>query len=249
MGYSRAGFTEIVGVDIKPQKRYPFTFVLGDALEYVAAHGREFDAIHASPPCQGYSIMRNLPWLKDREYPMLIPSVRAALDVTGTAWVIENVEGARRSDKHPDGLRGIYLCGSQFGLPIFRHRRFESSCLLLAPPHSAHGDVISGGPMLGNRAALPVRKTGHRYGFDRPGNAVGHGNMAGISAKIALDVPWMDRDGASQAIPPAYTEFIGKQLIQAIPRPRPTATELSDGIPIGSPTVAGHRSLQEVKHA
>src|SRR5437660_1060118 len=74
VGYHRAGFTEIVGVDIKPQPRYPFTFVLGDSLEYIKAHGHEFDAIHASPPCQGYSIMRNLPWLRDKVYPLLIES-------------------------------------------------------------------------------------------------------------------------------------------------------------------------------
>ena len=67
MGYHRAGFVEIVGVDNAPQPRYPFEFVQGDALEYVLEHGHKFDAIHASPPCQAYSIMRNLPWLKDKE--------------------------------------------------------------------------------------------------------------------------------------------------------------------------------------
>jgi len=212
MGYSRAGFTEIVGVDIKPQKRYPFTFVQGDALEYVAAHWKEFDAIHASPPCQGYSIMRNLPWLKGREYPMLIEPTRELLTKTGAPWVIENVMGAK--------LDAGWLCGAMFDLPVYRHRCFQTSFLWFAPHHPKHEEVIFPGPYLGNgskgRAALPVRKTGHQYGFDRPGNAVGHGNMAGISARDALGVSWMSRDEATQAIPPAYTEFIGKQLLRAI---------------------------------
>ena len=72
MGYSLAGFDDIVGVDIKPQPRYPFQFIEADALGYLTEHGQDFDAIHASPPCQGYSIMNNLPWLKDRDYPLLI---------------------------------------------------------------------------------------------------------------------------------------------------------------------------------
>ena len=72
LGYHRAGFDEIVGVDIVNQPRYPFQFVQADALEYLADHGGEFDTVHASPPCQGYSIMHNLPWLRGREYPLLI---------------------------------------------------------------------------------------------------------------------------------------------------------------------------------
>ena len=116
MGYHRAGFDEIVGVDIKPMPRYPFTFIQADALEYVAAHGHEFDAIHASPPCQGYSIMRNLPWLRHKEYPLLIQPTADALNATGRAWVIENVMGAK--------LASGWLCGTMFGLPFFRHRFF-----------------------------------------------------------------------------------------------------------------------------
>lgn len=99
MGYSRAGFTEIVGVDNRPQPRYPFTFIQGDALEYVAAHVREFDAIHASPPCQGYSIMRNLPWLRHKEYPLLIQPTADALNESGRPWIIENVMGPKSASK------------------------------------------------------------------------------------------------------------------------------------------------------
>ncbi|MBF8297374.1 MAG: hypothetical protein HW395_31, partial [candidate division NC10 bacterium] len=145
MGYSRAGFTEIVGVDNRPQPRYPFTFVLGDALEYVAEHGHEFDAIHASPPCQGYSIMRNLPWLRGKEYPLLIAPTAEALEETGRPWIIENVLGA----KLPSG----WLCGTMFNLPFFRHRFFwAGKWFWLQPSHAPHKARIRGGSSLGGRA-------------------------------------------------------------------------------------------------
>jgi len=86
-GYYDAGFDEITGVDNRPQPRYPYRFVLGDALEYVAAHGREFDAIHASPPCQGYSALLCLPWLRGRVYPKLIAPLKPLLQATGRPWV------------------------------------------------------------------------------------------------------------------------------------------------------------------
>ena len=95
LGYHRAGFDEIVGVDIATQPRYPFEFVQADALEFLADHGHEFAAIHASPPCQGYSIMHNLPWLRGREYPLLILPTIEMLEVLGKPYVVENVMGAR----------------------------------------------------------------------------------------------------------------------------------------------------------
>lgn len=214
MGYSRAGFDEIVGVDINPQPRYPFTFIQADAMTYPLDG---FDAIHASPPCQGYSIMRNLPWLRDRIYPLLIPDVRRRLEASGTPFVIENVAGSRRSARHPDGLRAFWLCGTQVGLSIFRHRYFESSFFWMKPPHTPHLGVVRRGRMLGDRAREPiVRKTGQRYGFDVPGSAVGHSSNGCGRAARALGVEWMTRDEATQAIPPAYTAYIGKQLLEAL---------------------------------
>ena len=135
MGYSRAGFDEIIGVDIAPQPRYPFTFVQADALEYVAEYGHEFDAIHASPPCQYYSRLHFLPWLKDKVYWRSIPPTRDGLDSTGKPWVIENVE-----DAGWDMLDSFTLCGRAFGLPIFRHRRFETSNLknVVGSTYEAH---------------------------------------------------------------------------------------------------------------
>ena len=191
MGYYRAGF-DVVGVDIKPQPRYPFEFHQGDALEYCAAHGAEFDVIHASPPCQGYSAMRHLPWLKDRDYPLLIPVTRLALQATGKIWVIENVSRAP--------LNGAELCGAALGLSIVRHRRFESSHLLLFPPCPGHGTLYPGSRNMGKR-----------------GMAAGVMGLApGQDAATVLGIDWMQGREMRQAIPPAYTEYIGRQLLTAI---------------------------------
>lgn len=191
MGYHRAGF-DVVGVDNRPQKNYPFTFVQADALEYCAAHGHEFDAIHASPPCQGYSRMRHLPWLAGREYPLLIPATRAALRATGRPWVIENVADAP--------LDGALLCGAALGLQVVRHRRFEASILLLFPPCPGHATMVAGGAQMGTRYQ-------------------GHG-VAGVAPwqepEAALGIDWMTRRELRQAIPPAFTEFIGGQLLAAV---------------------------------
>jgi DNA (cytosine-5)-methyltransferase 1 len=199
MGYHRAGF-EVVGVDIKPQPRFPFAFVQGDALEYIAAHGHGFDVIHASPPCQGYSRMRHLPWLKGREYPMLIPATRAALNETGRHWVMENVEGAPM-------LNGVTICGATLGLKVYRHRNFESSILLLAPPHKKHPHVIGSGRLLNDRA---------QANSDGWVSLPSKGTNGQDAAKSAMGIDWMSRDELAQAIPPAYTEYIGRQLMAAL---------------------------------
>lgn len=192
MGYHLAGF-EVVGVDIVPQPRYPFAFVQADALEYVAAHGHEFDAIHASPPCQGYSPMRHLPWLAGREYPRLIDATRKALQATGKPWVIENVSAAP--------LNGAELCGAALGLPLIRHRRFESSVLLLFPPCPGH-------PVRIYQGNGRMRTAGRGSGV--------MGVLPGYSPRDALGIDWMTTREMRQAIPPAYTRLIGGQLLQAV---------------------------------
>jgi len=217
MGYHRAGFDEIVGVDIAPQKNYPFEFVQGDALEYVAEHGGEFDAIHASPPCQGYSIMRNLPWLKDREYPMLIDPVRELLEGVGKPWVIENVMGAY--------LPAGWLCGTMFGLPFYRHRAFESNWFWMQPGHPKHQVTVAVAQH--SRHPNPVntewRKTHDgalaAEGMDDPRrrdrNGQSYPQHAGANwkgAAEAMDIDWMKREELTQAIPPAYTEYIGNAM-------------------------------------
>lgn len=135
MGYHRAGFDEIVGVDIKPMLRYPFAFVQADAFEYLREHGQEFDAIHASPPCQGYSNGTNYNHKQygKKEYPLLIGPTRQMLQEIGRPFCIENVMGAK-------AMLGftLTLCGTQFGLRVQRHRLFESSHLIMRPTEPCH---------------------------------------------------------------------------------------------------------------
>lgn len=144
-GYQKAGF-RVVGVDLAPQPHYcGDEFVQADALEYLMEYGHLYDGIHASPPCQAYSVMRNLPWLKGREYPALILPVKEMLDGLGKPYVIENVMGARKGAKgltkrglEAHGLEAAWLCGFMFGRPFYRHRLFASNWLWLAPPHRKH---------------------------------------------------------------------------------------------------------------
>lgn len=191
MGYHRAGF-EVVGVDIKPQKRYPFEFVQGDALEYVAEHGREFDVIHASPPCERYS-RTNAAYRKF--HPDLIEPTRQALRSAEKPYVIENVEDARRLLINP-----LMLCGSMFGLPIERHRYFEYTPNFVRACWSDR--------LYCRHIKEPVLITGtHRRKGQRrvdPRLAV---------RKEACGIAWMTMRELDQSIPPAYTEYIGRQLI------------------------------------
>ncbi len=191
MGYSRAGFTEIVGVDNRPQKHYPFTFVLGDALEYVAEHGQEFDAIHASPPCQ-WITRAAMQWRKAGVvYPALLSATREAL--LGRLYVIEQPVGSVLWNP-------IKLNGAFFGMRVKRDRYFESNVLFSQP-------------------LLPPQEAGQKMG--RPWDArngqlfypVGH--FSGVAeARAVMGIDWyMTQGEIAQAIPPAYTEFIGKQLL------------------------------------
>ncbi len=202
MGYHQAGF-EVVGVDIKLQPRFPFDFVQADALEYVSRHGQEYDVIHASPPCQGYSRLRHLPWLKGREYPMLIPATRLALQATGNPWIIENVSDAP--------LMGGVLCGLSLGLPLSRHRHFESSHLLLFPPCPGHEALAHGGATMGRKYRSSGGITGINIGVQSRIPGIGH-NAGWRAAAEMMGIDWMIRDELAQAIPPAYTCWLGQQL-------------------------------------
>jgi DNA (cytosine-5)-methyltransferase 1 len=197
MGYHRAGF-EVTGVDINPQPRYPFMFIHGDALEYLAAHGHKYDVIHASPPCQAYSVTKSI---HKNEHPMLIEEVRARLLETGKPYIIENVEGAPLKNT-------VALCGTMFGLKVYRHRLFECNPLIQFPPFECE-----------HRVAMAPSK-GHYHTLEKYEmiTCVGH-NFAAESGKIAMDIDWMTRGGMAQAIPPAYTEWIGKQLINYMRTP------------------------------
>jgi DNA (cytosine-5)-methyltransferase 1 len=194
MGYHRAGF-EVVGVDIKPQPRYPFEFHQADALEYLREHGHEFDVIHASPPCQDH-IRSYTPY--DHGTAHLLPDTRDLLIRIDRSWVIENVPGAP--------MRADYLlCGCMFQLPRLRRQRlFETSWhgfALLPPCHHPEPIVTVVGNGIPSGSSYLGKVNGREYSR---------------LARLAMGIDWMNRDELAQAIPPAYTEFIGRQLLQQL---------------------------------
>lgn len=211
-GYADAGF-EVIGIDIEPQPRYPYPFHQGDALkvlrdllmsdtfgepvelggnEYVLA---DFDAIHASPPCQAYSTITP----DKSKHPELIEPVRELLDATGLPYVIENVDGAKKHLHNP-----TRLCGSTFGLKVRRHRWFETNWPLLGAECQHHTQDA----VIGVYGQHPDRKQ-HR----RPdGTSRGVKATSVEEARDAMGMPWASWDGVREAIPPAYTRFIGLQL-------------------------------------
>lgn len=209
MGYHRAGF-EVIGVDLKPMPRYPFEFIQADAIEYLSetlAVG--FDAIHASPPCQAYSRLRHLPWLKDREYWDSIPPTLAALEVVGLPWVLENVEDAPLPNS-------ITLCGTMFDLPVYRHRRFLSSEYVFRPEHAKHQHTLAQGrASMATRYAKTSGVTGVFIKEINRGSLAGHATGAKATGAL-MGIDWMNRAELAQSIPPAYTEWIGRQLMASL---------------------------------
>jgi len=189
MGYHRAGF-EVVGVDIRPQPHYPFEFHQADAMTYPLDG---FDAVHASPPCQAYT-QSALTWRnRGKEYPRLIGPTRDRLMQIQVPWIIENVPGAP--------VRADYiLCGCRVGLALRRRRYFETSwegwemvgpCVHLEP-------VVS---VVGHGAPSWVRE---QLGY----------NPTIAQYRAAMGIDWMNRNELSEAIPPAYTEWIGGHLLR-----------------------------------
>jgi DNA (cytosine-5)-methyltransferase 1 len=191
MGYRSAGF-DVVGVDLSPQPNYPFEFHQADALTFPLDG---FDAIHASPPCQSFTAYKRRP-NHVGEYPNLIAPVRDRLVAAGVPWVIENVPKAPLRDP-------VQLCGSSFGLDVRRHRLFESNYPLTAPPCD-HSWQTPRFPPATNRVNL--RRT-VEVGVWRIPLAVQH---------AAMGVDWMTLEELSEAIPPAYTEHLGRQLLEVI---------------------------------
>lgn len=196
MGYCRAGF-DVVGVDINPQPRYPFEFHQGDAMTWPLDG---FDAIHASPPCQAYSAMKGM-WNARPDHPDLLPATRARLLDSNLPYVIENVPGAPM-------IPLFLMCGSAFGLGVAgfqlrRHRWFEPSTgwFGLSQPCQHDGPVIG---VYGDHGR-DRRRTG---GLGR--------YFTMDERKQAMGIDWMKRDELDQAIPPAYTEYIGGQLLDVL---------------------------------
>ena len=192
-GYQDAGF-EITGVDNDPAngKRYPAWpmmggFITADAIEYVREYGREYDAIHASPPCQAFTLCQRSP--EQYHHWRERPPHKGVLDAGGL-WVIENVPGAPLNDP-------IELCGAMFGLQTYRHRWFETSFPLTPPPHPEH---VAATTKMG-RAPIDgefMHIVGNFIGVDR--------------GRKVMGMPWASREGLREAVPPAYTEHIGHQL-------------------------------------
>ncbi len=193
MGYARAGF-EVVGVDIKPQPHYPFEFIQADAMTYPLDG---FDAIHASPPCQDYSMnLRGL--VSDGRYLRLIEPTLERL--IGRTFVVENVVGAPiPSGPTLFGDYGLLLCGTMFGMRnVQRHRLFQTSMPIVPP-----------GPCVHRQPAMNPYDAGARERDGIKSHAMRHFG-------IAMGIDWMSERETSEAIPPAYTEFIGKRLLEAI---------------------------------
>ena len=197
-GYMDAGF-DVTGIDIEPQPDYPGTFIQGDALTYLAAHHQEFDAIHASPPCQASTALTK-GTNKGKLYINLIPATREMFAQLNKPTIIENVQGS-------DLRRDLTLCGEMFGLAVIRHRYFELDGWAAVPlEHKKHRGRVAG----------------YRHGewFEGPYFAVyGEGGGKGTVKQWqdAMDIHWTsNRKSIAEAIPPAFTRFIGGQLMQLL---------------------------------
>lgn len=196
VGYHRAGF-EVVGVDLQPQPHYPFEFIQADAMTFPL---EGFDVIHASPPCQGYASLAS----KDGRHPRLIGPVRDRLVGAGLPYVIENIQDARRELHDP-----VRLCGSMFGLCVRRHRLFESNVSLMTGTcqHATQGEIRA---YYGKKGWLVWRRGGAQVQkVDR--KPLLRGSVE--QALVDMGIDWMTWDELREAIPPAYTEYLGRQLL------------------------------------
>lgn len=190
-GLQNAGF-EVVGVDINPQPRYiGDSFIQTDALLFSKKGLRKYDFIWASPPCQHYTQMLNHGLTSRDNHPDLIDPVRDMLKAAAIPYVIENVANAPL-------ISPFILCGEMFGLRVIRHRFFEASMPMLVPPHVPH------------RKEGAMRKQGDGgYYFRVYGHETGKAQWG-----AAMGIDWMKSPDLAQAIPPAYSEFIGRQVLE-----------------------------------
>lgn len=209
MGYHRAGFS-VSGVDIKHHHRYPFQHWTGDALQIIKERQDEFDAFHASPPCQAFTRARKL---QGNCHHDLIEATRTVLLLTGKPFVIENVPGAPLQNP-------VMLCGFMFGLNFYRHRLFESNIKLSALPHPTH--------------TAPLAKMGRPPKSGELLQYVGH--FSGVPrGRREMQTPWMSQYGMAQCVPPAYAEYIGSQLINALDALESGATKNNKRVTFASP--------------
>lgn len=198
VGYHRAGF-DVIGVDNRPQPHYPFRFVQADALAVLedldyTSHP-PYDAIHASPPCQAYTTMNNR---HGSDSPPLIAETRELLEQMGLPYVIENVMGAKRELRSP-----VMVCGRSVGLTLHRHRLFESNVPLMTAGCTRPDD---------RDAAVYGKHDQRRIWTRADGSELRAATLS--EASTAMRVDWMTWDEIREAIPPAFTELIGYQLLQ-----------------------------------
>jgi DNA (cytosine-5)-methyltransferase 1 len=208
VGYARAGF-KVVGVDSKGQPAYPFEFHRDDAIEFVREHGHEFDFIHASPPCQRYT-HGNVAGNQAERHPDLIGPTRDAILATGKPYVIENVSRAPLVDP-------LVLCGTMFDLTavdhdgvllwLQRHRLFESNLPLVAPRPCHHPKGVQWAGSYGGARRDKHEARNIRHGGYVPSKEV---------QQVLLGIDWMPENRMYQAIPPAYTQWIGMQMLLAL---------------------------------
>lgn len=222
MGYHMAGY-EVTGVDIEPQPNYPFDFHQDDFTKITRAQARKigarYDAIAISPPCQGYSVTKTL---TTTEYPKLLPEARQLCEWTGLPYVIENVIGAPL-------VEPVQLCGSSFGLRVRRHRIFESNAPLCGV-ECEHGwqnrhkpYVSSQNGRRGNPSTGIITSAGRTH-FTGTISVYGKGDGSFLGSRkehsqteiwrVAMGIDWMNLPELAEAIPPAYTLHLGRQIIK-----------------------------------
>lgn len=202
MGYHLAGF-DVTGIDIAPQKNYPFAFIQADAIDYCRRYGHLFDFIHASPPCHDHTPLRALVGTDGTGW--LVAATRAALIAAGVPWVIENVPGAPLQHY-------ITLCGGMFGLRTYRHRRFETSFGMFQPHHPPH--------------VVKTSTKKRRACWDAGLHISVTGDVGTYVGRLAMGIDWMTGNELSQAIPPAYTRFIGESWLAGRITPPTTGAEM-----------------------
>jgi DNA (cytosine-5)-methyltransferase 1 len=210
-GAGYAKYFDVTGVDHVFQPHYPFRFIQADALTFLdTADLSQFDVIHASPPCQGYSRSRHIRMSRADciEHPLLLGEVREHLIKTGLPWIMENVAEAPMP-------HFLMLCGTMFGLKVYRHRQFESSHLMFSPGPCQHPHELLPGYVCVYGHHTRGRQIG-RYGNNYQRYPVEVG-------RIAMDIDWMTQAELSQAIPPAYTRWIGQFLYDAVMQEREVA--------------------------
>lgn len=214
MGYNRAGF-DVVGVDIAPQPHYPFEFIQMDVFEFLDSDwsagtpanfaAYDFDVIHASPPCQFHTTMsvrhRGKGFLADEHVNLLTPALEL-LSTLSLPWVVENVVGAKKFMPN-----AVSLNGGMFGLGVQRNRLFCTSWEL-TPPDKA--------PKVVNPIGVYGKSPDGRLLWRRTDGTEQHAASSVEEARAAMGMDWGDWHAVKEAIPPVYTEYIGKQLLEII---------------------------------